>query len=130
MVYSRVGSVSQIMDQTNTPQYLAMRNAAFVNDGAIPASSSYDVNGTWDTKRYTNWQKVPIGNRSKYSNTQVSISGGNANTQYLIGGGYHRETTVMAAAVLGHASNSPILDRLPRHGYFQKRILPSKFSFF
>jgi TonB-dependent starch-binding outer membrane protein SusC len=94
-----VGQVTKTMPLLNTQQYLAMRNEAMANDGIVPSASpsaqgySPDLK-IWDTTRYTNWQKVLIGNTSQYTNAQGSVSGGNVNTQFLFGGGYHKETTV------------------------------------
>ena len=93
------GQVTKMMPVLNTQQYLAMRNEAMGNDGIIPSASVYAQGYSpdlkiWDTTRYTNWQKVLIGNTAQYTNAQGSISGGNVNTQFLFGGGYHRETTV------------------------------------
>ena len=48
----------------------------------------------WDTTRYTDWQKALLGGTARYNDAQGTVSGGNSNTQFLIGGGYHRETTV------------------------------------
>lgn len=96
-----IGQVGRFMDLLNTPQYLQMRRQAFANDGlpfpsiaTNPSDNNYDVDGVWDTTRYTNWQKLMIGGTEHYTNAQVSISGGNANTQFLIGAGYTRTTTV------------------------------------
>jgi TonB-linked SusC/RagA family outer membrane protein len=96
-----IGQVTRMMDLLNTQQYLQMRRQAFANDGlAVPSISTnpqdynYDIDGVWDTTRYTNWQKVLIGNTAHYTNEQANISGGSANTQFLIGAGYNRQTTV------------------------------------
>jgi len=101
-VSSGAGTVPHFMDLLNTQQYLNMRRQAFVNDGlphpsiaTDPANSDYDINGAWDTTRYTNWQKVLIGNTAGFTNIQGSLSGGNANTQFVVGGGYTRQGTVL-----------------------------------
>ncbi len=96
-----ISQVSHFMDLLNTQQYLAMRHEGFKNDGiafpslaANPGDINYDVNGFWDTTRYTDWQKLLLGGTAHYTNAQVNISGGTANTQFLIGAGYNRQTTV------------------------------------
>jgi len=97
-----IEQVGHFMNLLNTQQYLQMRHQAFANDGipfptlsdAEQGDPNFDVNGVWDTTRNTNWQKVLIGGTAHYTNAQGSISGGNANTQFLIGGGYTRQTTV------------------------------------
>jgi TonB-linked SusC/RagA family outer membrane protein len=93
-VSSGVSAVANQVPLLNTQQYLQMRHEAFKNDGAVPGSRNYDVNGTWDTTRYTNWQKVLTGNLAQYTNAQASVSGGNANTQFRVDGGYSKQGTV------------------------------------
>jgi len=88
------GKVTHMSDLLNTQQYLEMRHEAKSNDGATILPSDYDINGTWDTARYTDWQKELIGGTSHYIDAQASVSGGNSGIQFLAGAGYHRETTV------------------------------------
>jgi len=89
------GQVTRKLDVLNTQQYLQMRHEALKNDRITsPSASDYDINGFWDTTRYTDWQKTLIGGTSQYNNINGTVSGGNANTQFLIGATYHRETTV------------------------------------
>src|SRR5262249_10264719 len=58
--YSGIGKAA-LLKVLDTKQYLAMRHEAFANDGIIEYPiNAYDINGTWDTTRYTNWQKVLI----------------------------------------------------------------------
>ncbi|WP_268223881.1 SusC/RagA family TonB-linked outer membrane protein [Sinomicrobium oceani] len=99
-VYSGVGKVASSLKLLNTSQYLEMRREAFANDNAeayleIPA---YDILfpdiKLWNPNRYTDWQKELIGGTAYYNNMQASLSGGNANTQYMVGGSYFRQTTV------------------------------------
>jgi TonB-linked SusC/RagA family outer membrane protein len=73
-----------------------MRNEALANDGLTPSldNGDYDLL-LWDTTRYTNWIKKLIGGTSKYNDIQASFSGGNNNTQFIISGGFHRETPVI-----------------------------------
>jgi len=88
------GQITRKAKLMNTKQYLDMRNEAFMNDGVTPSSTDLDVNGTWSNTKFTDWQKMFIGGTAHFTNIQASISGGNINTQYLIGGGYNKETTV------------------------------------
>ena len=78
-----------------TEEYLKMRAVAFANDGitTYPANQ-YDVNGSWDRKKYTDWQKYFVGNKVEQSDIQLSVSGGNANTRYLLSGSHWEETTI------------------------------------
>jgi TonB-linked SusC/RagA family outer membrane protein len=90
-----LGGVTRTPKLMNTQQYLEMRQQAFANDGVtIYPSYAYDVNGTWDQNRYTDWQKELIGGTSEIHNLQTSVSGGSQRTQYLLSGNYRTETTV------------------------------------
>ncbi len=96
-----LGEVAKRMELMNTEQYLEMRKEAYKNDGfAIPTSSSpivYLSNTDltlYDQNKYTDWQKELLGGTAHYTNAQVSISGGNAQTQFLLSGSYRKETTV------------------------------------
>ncbi|MDR6785272.1 TonB-linked SusC/RagA family outer membrane protein [Pedobacter africanus] len=92
---SGLGRVTRFKDVMETPEYLAMRKEAFANDGVTQLpTTAYDVNGTWDQNRNTNWQKELIGGTATYNNLQSSLSGGSAQTQFLVSGNYSRETTV------------------------------------
>ena len=88
------GKVTRMLPLMNTRQYLQMRHEAFANDVLTPSATDYDVNGTWDTTRNTNWQKVLLGGVAHYTDAQASVSGGSENTTFLFGAGYHKETTV------------------------------------
>ena len=89
------GKVASKLDVLNTAQYLEMRHEALNNDGITPSLSNGDYDLLlWNTARYTDWQKELIGGTSHYNDRQVSVSGGNASTQFLIGGGFHSETSV------------------------------------
>lgn len=88
------GKVARKLDLLNTEQYLEMRHEALLNDNTSIGTTDYDINGVWDTTRNTDWQKELLGGTSKFQDVQASVSGGNSSVQYLIGGGYHKETTV------------------------------------
>jgi len=96
-----VGSVTKMMDLMNTEQYLTMRRKAYANDGitTYPANA-YDVNGTWDQNRYTDWQKVLIGGTSEVNTIQANITGGNKQTSFLVSGNYRTETSVFPGGFL------------------------------
>ena len=88
------GKVTRKLDLLNRQQYIEMRQEAKKNDNAAITATDYDINGFWDTTRSTDWQKELIGNTAHYTDIQTSVSGGNSNTQVLVGVGYHKETTV------------------------------------
>lgn len=79
----------------NTEQYLEMRREAFANDGITEYPDyAYDLNGTWDLNRYTDWQDVLIGNTANTNKVQGSVSGGSEYTRFMLNGMYQNETSV------------------------------------
>jgi TonB-linked SusC/RagA family outer membrane protein len=90
-----VGKITNYLDVLNTEQYLKMRKQAFTNDGITEFPfSDFDVNGTWDQQRNTNWQKELIGNDAVINTMQLSLSGGSEQTQYILSSTLRNETTV------------------------------------
>lgn len=90
-----IGSVTKMMDLMNTEQYITMRKKAFVNDGITTYPyNAYDVNGTWDQNRYTDWQDVLIGGTSEVLSMQATLSGGSDQTTFLFSGNYRSESSV------------------------------------
>lgn len=95
-IYQGAGEVGHKIPLLNTQQYLQMRHQALKNDNVTLGPSTANTNDLmkWDTTRYTDWQKELIGGVANMTDVQGSISGGNTNTQFLVGGAYHRESTV------------------------------------
>ncbi len=93
-VYSGFSQVGHTMPLMNTEQYLAMRREALANDGTSPTNTNAPDLLLYDQERYTDWKDLLIGNTAKMSNAQVTLSGGTANTQFRLAGGYHYETNV------------------------------------
>ena len=79
----------------NTSQYLEMRREAFENDGITDYPFwAYDINGTWDQDRNTDWQKELLGGQANLRQIQGSVSGGDDNTRFYLSGMYQNETTI------------------------------------
>lgn len=92
---SGMGKVARKQRKLNTQEYLEMRKEAFANDGITEYPVfEYDINGTWDQNRYTDWQNELYGSTAHYTRTQAAVSGGNADTRFLIRGSHQKETTV------------------------------------
>lgn len=90
-----IGSITKKMELMNTEQYLSMRRKAFANDDITDYPfNAYDVNGTWDQNRYTDWQEVLIGGTSEVSTVQATVSGGSEQTNFLFSGNYRSESSV------------------------------------
>jgi TonB-dependent starch-binding outer membrane protein SusC len=88
------GTVTRFLKLMNTQEYLNMRRQAFINDGISYGATDYDINGTWDQNRYTDWQKELLGGTAQMNDLQGSISGGSDTTQFIFNGNYHSQTTV------------------------------------
>jgi TonB-linked SusC/RagA family outer membrane protein len=96
-----VAKVTRFLKLMNTHDYLAMRKQAFTNDGLNEYNEwDYDINGTWDQNRYTDWQKELLGGTGETNALQGTVSGGSDNTQFLINGNYHSESTVLPGEFL------------------------------
>jgi TonB-dependent starch-binding outer membrane protein SusC len=93
--YTGWSTVTKTNKLLNTQQYIQMRREAFSNDGITPSSNNAPDIFLWDTARYTDLSKLLIGGTARTTDAQLSVSGGSTNTQFFIGGGYHKETTVM-----------------------------------
>jgi len=112
-IYSGGGKITRRMPLLNTTQYLAMLREAFQNDGlpipsitANPSDNFYDIDGVWDTTQYTDWQKVLIGNTANFTNVQGTVSGGNNNTQFVVGGGYTKQGTAFLGSYFDEKDNA------------------------
>lgn len=109
--YSGVSKVTRTTKMLNTQEYLQMRREGIANDGAVINSTSFLNSGYapdllfWDTTKYTNWKKEFIGGTACTTDIQGGLSGGNVNTQFLVSGGVHRETTVFPGDLSGNRAS-------------------------
>lgn len=97
---STLSEVTGFVDVMNTEQYLEVRKEAIENTGytleTLPQvwKNAYKDLYEWDQNRYTDWQEELIGGTAYRHNAQLSFSGGNEQTQFLLSGSYSSETTV------------------------------------
>ena len=90
-----IGRVTKMIKMMNTEQYLKMRREAFANEGIINyPQNAYDINGTWDQNRYTDWQKELIGGTAETLFMQASVSGGTEQSNFLFSSNYRTESSV------------------------------------
>jgi len=98
-IYHGINNHAQGYKLLNTQQYLEMRREAFKNDGDTPDEfNAPDLTGYGtgsDINRYTNWDKAINGQQGLTTDAQVSVSGGDASTTFLISAGLHRESPPM-----------------------------------
>jgi len=94
-VYQGESAVVQHFSMMNTEQYLTMRREAFKNDNVTPTTSNaYDLL-TFDTTRYTDFQKAFWGNMGRTTDVQTGLSGGDVQTTFRLAGAYHRQTGIL-----------------------------------
>lgn len=97
-VQQGISQISQESKLLNTAQYLQLYRDAFTNDGIITSSpeyaTAYELNGTFDQSRNIDWQKEITGKAAHYQDEQLTISGGNKATTFLVGANYHKDGSV------------------------------------
>ncbi len=92
---SSLGQTAKKQKLLNTEQYLQLREQAFGNDGFTEYPPyAYDINGTWDRNRYSDWQEELLGGTAYIREYQASVAGGSNSTSFFFSGGYHNQTTV------------------------------------
>lgn len=93
-------SISKIMTRMkmmNTDQYLTMRRMAFENDDIEDyPPTAYDINGTWDQNRNTDWQDKLLGNIASSYSIRFALNGGSEKTHYNISGSHGEQQTVIS----------------------------------
>ena len=100
-----ITTVTRYWDLLNTKDYVKMRKEAFQNDGITPTLLNAPDLIAWDTTRYANWQKELWGNTGKVTKVNLSISGGNENTQFSISPGYGKTTDIMTSSGSDRSAN-------------------------
>ncbi|SDG27764.1 SusC/RagA family TonB-linked outer membrane protein [Chitinophaga filiformis] len=93
--YSGASVATRIPEFMNTQQYLTIRKKAFAADNITPTISNAQDLLLWDQNAYTNFPKLILGNTSPLTNVQATVSGGDENTRFLLGGGYHHEGSII-----------------------------------
>ncbi|MBO9571837.1 MAG: SusC/RagA family TonB-linked outer membrane protein [Chitinophagaceae bacterium] len=94
-VYSGQNHVTKSIEMMNTQQYITMRREALANDGLNATVSNAPDLLRYDTTKYTNWKEKFLGRSSSTLDANMSVDGGSANTQFLLGAGYHKETFIL-----------------------------------
>lgn len=78
----------------NTQEFRALRREAFANANAIPTAANAPDLFNWDSTLNTDWQNELIGLTAKTTDANLSFSGGQGGTSYLISGNFHEENTI------------------------------------
>ncbi|RKR80361.1 TonB-linked SusC/RagA family outer membrane protein [Mucilaginibacter gracilis] len=91
---SDVANLHKVSDMTPA-QYLEVRRKAFANSGATPTTTNAPDLMVWDTTKSTDFQKLLMGKTAHATDASTTFSGGNSQTNFLLSGTYHNETTVI-----------------------------------
>ncbi|WP_165806421.1 SusC/RagA family TonB-linked outer membrane protein [Chitinophaga parva] len=90
-----IGMIDRRVPMLSTPEYLQMRHEAFAKDGARPdPAKDYDLL-SWDTTRYTDWQKALIGHTAPQWEQRLSFHSSGPALRTYFSAGYGKEGTVM-----------------------------------
>ncbi|WP_169316161.1 SusC/RagA family TonB-linked outer membrane protein [Mucilaginibacter paludis] len=98
---SGFGNVTHTIPLLGTDQYLSIRRQAFANDAIIsngtvvPTASNASDLTVYDQHAYTDFTKLVMGNTQHQTKATFDISGGDQFTQFLFGGNYRHESTIL-----------------------------------
>jgi TonB-linked SusC/RagA family outer membrane protein len=90
--FSEISRYPQLL---SLPQYLEMRREAFKNDGITPTTANAPDLTVWSQTQGTDWQKYMFGHKAEMTNIQTSLSGGDANTNFLFSTNYRNEGSIL-----------------------------------
>lgn len=94
-VYTGGSKVVNTVPMLSTADYLALRKEALANDAtALTESNASDIL-KWDANQDINWQDYMIGHTGKVTEATGSVSGGGAQSHFMLSGSYRRESTVL-----------------------------------
>ncbi|MDM1412127.1 SusC/RagA family TonB-linked outer membrane protein [Myroides odoratimimus] len=100
--------VPKFLDMMNTPEYIKMREEAYSNANRPIPANAFDINGTWDKNRYTNWQKELIGDTATAQEFSLGVRGGNEFSNFNINYSHSENTTVFPTDK-GYKRNSALM---------------------
>lgn len=138
--YQGAGKIGHFIDMLGTPDYLAMRRAAFAASGVTPTTANAPDLLVWDQNANTNWQKELVGGTAHTTNADISISGGSERNTFLFSSNYRREGTVFPGSYgantfsnrlnAGHKSADQKfgIDLSVNYGYMQNNLISTDLS--
>jgi len=102
-VNSGFGEVTNKVDMISSADYLRIRREAFANEGITPTVISAPDLLLWDQSADTNIPNLLMGQTAHQTKAAFNISGGDVYTQFIFGGNFRRETTVMKTSTRDQA---------------------------
>lgn len=105
---SGFGNATHTVPLLGTDQYLSVRRQAFANDALInpaivPTAANASDLTVFDQHAYTNFTKLVLGNTQHQSKATFGVSGGDQYTQFLFGGNYRHESTILPSNTADNA---------------------------
>jgi len=98
-VYRGFGENIKRKKMMHIADYLEMRRETFKNSpSSLFKPSDAPELVLWDQTLDRDWQEELLGTSAVYTDVQGSVSGGKDLNTFLLGGGYHKETTVFRKA--------------------------------
>ncbi|MEJ2883601.1 SusC/RagA family TonB-linked outer membrane protein [Pedobacter sp. GR22-6] len=113
-------TVTNKLEMLGTEQYLDIRRQAFANDNVVPTAANAPDLQTWDQSAYTNYPELLTGRTAHQTKAAFHVSGGDVANQFLFGGNYRRESTVLRASTADEAFQF--------HSNMQHKSLDNKFT--
>lgn len=89
-----ISSATKTLNMLSIDQYLELRKEAFKNDNIVPNETNAPDLLIWDQKQDTDWYNELMGKNAPATQAQLSFSGGNDQTKFLISGGYLKHENV------------------------------------
>lgn len=89
--YTGFAEVAKRLPYLNIHQYNAMRREAYKNDGITPTPLNAADLFTWDTVNVRDWQQELLSKATTTKDLNVSVSGGDEHTSFLVGTNYHSD---------------------------------------
>ncbi len=138
--YQGAGKIGHFIDMLSTPDYVAMRRAAFAASGATPTTGNAPDLLVWDQNNTTNWQKELVGGTAHTTNADISVSGGNAQNTFLFSSNYRREGTVFPGSFGANTFSNRLnaghknidqkfgIDVSVNYGYMQNNLIGTDLS--
>lgn len=93
-VNTGISQVPRMLPVLKTPEYLALRKLGFENSKINQTVNNAPDLLLWDQQANTDFQKLLIGNTARATDANISLSGGDYRTSFLLSGTFHHETTV------------------------------------
>jgi len=94
-VSSGVSKVSNLPGLLNLEDYLQIRKQAYANSHIVPTETTAPDLLGWGNSKTIDWPDYLFGKTAHVSTASGSISGGDVNTSFNIGGHYRKESSIL-----------------------------------